>query len=103
MKYKTLTVLIALTVFSNFLLPCFATGKDIEYKKSNSLEWYKNNIEDEKHVYYSVKNDLDIQKQKSLRWHSSNIEKKEFNFPDLVKETTSLKEKALRWYSANSQ
>jgi hypothetical protein len=100
---KNIIIIIALTIFSGYFLPSFANGKDIEYKKNNSLEWYKNNIEAENQVYYSVANDLDIQKQKSLRWHSSNIEKKEFNFPDLIKETTSLREKALRWYSANSQ
>jgi hypothetical protein len=77
--------------------------KDVNYKKSKSLEWYSDNIDKDKFYWYDCPKHVKWLKNRSLRWYTDNITNEKFYFVHGDHELAFTKKKALRWYSRNSQ
>lgn len=76
--------------------------KDIEFKKKQSLEWHKDNVENNKFYWYDANKHINWLKNKALRWYENGVTKEKFYFVHSDKELEFTKKKALRWYTKNS-
>lgn len=95
------------------------TKKAIDFKKSDSLQWYDNNVNKDKFYYLSfyhpkfhnATNEIAFQKKEALQWYDNNVNKNKFyylsfyheKFHNATNEITTQKKKALRWYGNNSE
>ena len=77
-------------------------AKDIGIKKKQALQWYEDNIANNKSLLYAPQKQAEWLKQKALKWHEDYITNQKFYFVHANTELNFTKNKALRWHENNS-
>lgn len=92
-------------------LPCFAidlkytihtSTKDIDFKKQKALNWYTDNLDNNKFYFYDFNKQIELFKKRSLRWYENNLVNNKSYLLDMSKEIEYKKNKALSWFDKNS-